>query len=269
MWSKFIDKLDVPEVLMPKVYDMKIEFFGSSIIKRRKNTMIVDSSGDVPNVNKKLTFVDLILDQFNADSLNGMVAQISEERILYNLKKTSVIDIAIIFHSTPDFIYFPNFTRDYNFMNQHERSIFPSLIKVHDYKLNKKDVVSHFYAKVETLENQKSYMDDMMDVTHNIDVNNNRYQGALNLINDYVCAKKIPTIHIVPDYHSIPKWFEFKSGIVDKNIWKIDKDHKSSFNKTVNAIDNDGNLKIYNLLVKYINLILNYKEYFESNSKVF
>jgi len=78
---------------------MKIEFFGSSIIG--SNTFQPE---------KPKSFYDLILDHFNATSLNFMIAQCSEERILYNLKKTSEIDIAIIFHSTPQFIYFPNFT---------------------------------------------------------------------------------------------------------------------------------------------------------------
>ena len=88
---------------------MKIEFYGSSIIG--SNTFQLE---------KPKSFYDLILDHFNASSLNYMIAQCSEERILYNLKKTSEIDVAIIFHSTPQFIYFPNFTRDFMVMQDHE-----------------------------------------------------------------------------------------------------------------------------------------------------
>ena len=248
---------------------MRIEFLGASMLKQRKHVMLADENGDVANVDKSLPFVDLILDHYDAESLNAMIPQIAEERILYNLKKTSNVDIAIIFHSTPKFVYFPNFSRDYIHLGETERSYFPTLTFVKDYRENLKDKVSAFEAKVEVIEHQNSYMSDMMDITYNSEVNKNRYEGALTLINDYVHAKKIPTIHILPNNHSIPHWFKFKSGIVDSHIWVIDKDHKSSFSKTVNAIDKEGNIKIYNLLVKYIDLLINHREYFENNIKFF
>ncbi len=224
---------------------MNIEFFGSSIIG--SNTFQTD---------KPRSFYDLILDHFNAKSLNHMIAQCSEERILYNLKKTSEIDVAIIFHSTPQFIYFPNFSRDFMFMKDHEIDDWNSRQHFLDYvdafKQNKRDIVTNFSVPTEPID--ASIIKDFMKLHFNRDVNRDRFHGALSLIDDYVYAKNIPTIHMIHNY--IPDWFNFKSGIVDSDIWNIEREHSVSFNKSVNGISIEGNHLIFNKLKGFINEML-------------
>ena len=220
---------------------MKIEFYGSSIIG--SNTFQIE---------KPKAFYDLILDHFNASSLNYMIAQCSEERILYNLKKTSEIDIAIIFHSTPQFIYFPNFTRDFMVMQDHEIDDWDNRQHFLDYvdafKQNRKDIVTNFSVPTEPID--ASIIKDFMKLHFNRDVNRNRFHGALSLIDEYVYSKKIPTIHVINDH--IPGWFTFKSGIIDEDICEIEKEYSVSFNKSVNGISEEGNNLIFNKLIGLI-----------------
>jgi len=223
---------------------MNIEFFGSSVI---------GSNSFQPE--KPKSFYDLILDHFNATSLNFMIAQCSEERILYNLKKTSEIDIAIIFHSTPQFIYFPNFTRDFVVMHDHEIDNWNSRQHFLDYvdafKQNKKDIVTNLYVPTESID--VSIIKDFMKFHFNRDVNRNRFHGALSLIDDYVYAKKISAIHVI--HNHIPNWFNFKSGIVDSDIWNIEREYSESFNKSVNGISEEGNNLVFNKLIRLIQRI--------------
>ena len=220
---------------------MKIEFYGSSIIG--SNTFQIE---------KPKAFYDLILDHFNASSLNYMIAQCSEERILYNLKKTSEIDVAIIFHSTPQFIYFPNFTRDFMVMQDHEIDDWDNRQHFLDYvdafKQNKRDIVTNFSVPTEPID--ASIIKDFMKLHFNRDVNRNRFHGALSLIDEYVYSKKIPTIHVINDH--IPGWFTFKSGIIDEDICEIEKEYSVSFNKSVNGISEEGNNLIFNKLIGLI-----------------
>jgi len=224
---------------------MKIEFYGSSIIG--SNTFQPE---------KPKSFFDLTLDYFNAESLNRMVAQCSEERILYNLKKTSEIDIAIIFHSTPQFIYFPNFTRDFKFMKDNEIDDWNNrqefLHYVEAYKQNKRDIVTNYSVPIESIDS--TIIKDFMKLHFNKDVNRSRFDGALTLIDDYVCSKKISTIHVIDE--RIPDWFTFKSGIIDEDIYEIEREYSVSFNKSVNGISEEGNNIIFNKLNNMIQHIL-------------
>ena len=220
---------------------MKREFYGSSIMG--SNTFQIE---------KPKAFYDLILDHFNASSLNYMIAQCSEERILYNLKKTSEIDIAIFFHSTPQFIYFTNFTRDFIYMNDDRVDDWDNRQHFLDYvdafKQNRKDIVTNFSVPTEPID--ASIIKDFMKLHFNRDVNRNRFHGALSLIDEYVYSKKIPTIHVINDH--IPGWFTFKSGIIDEDICEIEKEYSVSFNKSVNGISEEGNNLIFNKLIGLI-----------------
>ena len=227
---------------------MNIEFFGTNI--EFFGSSIIGSNSFRPD--KPKSFYDLILEHFNATSLNFMIAQCSEERILYNLKKTSEIDIAIIFHSTPQFIYFPNFTRDFTVQTDHEIDNWNNRQQFLDYvdafKQNKKDIVTNLYVPVESID--VSIIKDFMKFHFNKDVNRNRFHGALSLIDDYVYAKKIPAIHVIHDH--IPGWFNFKSGVVDTDIWNIEKEFSESFNKSVNGISEEGNSLIFNKIISLV-----------------
>ena len=262
---------------------MNIEFFGPSIIASGKNNQ------------NFYTFYDLLLSSFNASSLNTQIPLCSEERILYNLKKTTNIDVALIFHTQPQFIYFPNFTRDHVFYNEkeiHNQLKLSSLDFIEEFKQNKKDHVNPWTLKSQQIESNRSldFLTDFMDLYFNRDVNLNRFHGALNLINDYLFNRKIPVIHFVSNKSYIPSWFKFKSGIIDETIFLSysygdnmkpigikDKDgplslagkYQVSYSKSSNAISEEGNTIFYNMIKKYINELLNNKEYYLKNSKTF
>lgn len=59
------------------------------------------------------SYITKIKDHFQADIINAGVAMCSEERILFDLKKTKNLDLAIIFHSSPDYIFVPSENRDF------------------------------------------------------------------------------------------------------------------------------------------------------------
>jgi len=90
-----------------------------------------------------------------------------------------------------------------------------------------------------------------MKLHFNRDVNRNRFHGALSLIDEYVYSKKIPAIHVIHSH--IPNWFDFKSGVVDRDIWDIEREYSESFNKSVNGISIEGNKLIFNKLKEFIN----------------
>jgi hypothetical protein len=64
------------------------------------------------------SFGTKLVDHFNADIVNSGCAQGSEERILFELKKTKKLDLAIIFHSNPDFFFVPSYNRDYTTLDR-------------------------------------------------------------------------------------------------------------------------------------------------------
>lgn len=57
-------------------------------------------------------FINLIRDRFKAKIVHSGIPQCSEERILFNLKKTKNLDLAIIFHAPPYNIFIPSWNRD-------------------------------------------------------------------------------------------------------------------------------------------------------------
>lgn len=62
---------------------------------------------------QEFSYITKVRDYFDANIVNHGVAQGSEERILFDLKKTKHLDLAIILHSSPDFFFVPSEGRDF------------------------------------------------------------------------------------------------------------------------------------------------------------
>lgn len=62
---------------------------------------------------QEFSYITKIRDHFNANIVNHGVGMGSEERILFDLKKTKKLDLAIILHSAPDFFFVPSEKRDF------------------------------------------------------------------------------------------------------------------------------------------------------------
>jgi hypothetical protein len=58
------------------------------------------------------SFITMLQDHFNAKIVNSGCTHCSEERILFELKKSKNLDLAIIFHSRVDCMFVPGWDRD-------------------------------------------------------------------------------------------------------------------------------------------------------------
>jgi hypothetical protein len=63
---------------------------------------------------QEFSFISLLRDHFDATILSYGVPQSSEERILFDIKKSKKIDLAIIAHARPDYHFVPSLRRDFD-----------------------------------------------------------------------------------------------------------------------------------------------------------
>jgi len=235
--------------------------------------------------------------------------QCSEERILFDLKKTKNLDIAVIWHASPSSMFVPSLKRDFSTLdrddlykklndisakavrefveisdfsdeelellkqipnmaafeivtekrpdvpisdhevralsdwNNGDNTQFKELIKLYD-----KNVDFKFYSEVfDTLELYKKYL-------HDADAQRNRYYGALLQIDQYVSAMNIPTIHCTGKSSWYPNWFNFSSGIVEKELYMIQETppYKISNAVSENGMSEEGNRIVYDRLSELI-----------------
>lgn len=187
----------------------------------------------------KESLIDIVADNLNANIVNVGVRQGSEERILFELKKTKDLDLAIIFHSQPHFIFVPNADRDLS-IRQISNSKSNYIFKEH---LDKYHKVHHqkFVDLFKTPEELEAAFTYMRTYFYHQDLQLNRFYGSLIQIDQYLISKNIPAIHVVMP-NSLPSWFEFKSGIVDTEIMEIIKEYQLSHGQWfVNMITKEGN----------------------------
>ena len=82
---------------------MNLGFYGNSIVKWRP---------------EDIGFISLLRDFFQANIVHSGVPDCSEERTLFELKKTKNLDVAVIFHSSPYSIFVPGWWRDVNTLDR-------------------------------------------------------------------------------------------------------------------------------------------------------
>lgn len=196
------------------------------------------------------SFIDIIANRFNANIVNIGVRQGSEERILFKLKKTNSLDLAIIFHANPGFTFLPNCDRDVDLT----RISFERI----EYLMSQEDWDSEFLKKhtpifreeFKTKENFLNAANVFKEHFYHRDLILNRYYGALMQIDRFLVDRKIPVLHVLSESNSVPHWFEFKSGPVDYEIMKLCDTYKSKQNFFVNLITKEGNLAVADVLEK-------------------
>jgi hypothetical protein len=199
------------------------------------------------------SFLDLVSSHYNAKIINTGVKQGSEERVLFELKKSKNLDLAIIFHCLPQFLFLPNCDRD---------------ISVHDIERNRADQLfaddhldqqfnqenspkfknlfkdnETFFNAVNTFKNYFYHQDLIM----------NRYHGSLIQIDQYLNNKSIPAIHIVDQSYPLPTWFKFTNGVINYSVMDIVKLHKSTSPFFVNCISEYGNTLVAGEIINTIN----------------
>jgi hypothetical protein len=237
---------------------MNLYVFGNSITFRKP----------VMTRNSPKTFVDILFEKYNVPDYDHLysAACCSEERILYFLKKIKEIDIAIIFHSLPEFFFVPALERDFNAIgennyfwtdpNWNHLNILASVqedkpITLHEWRMLRNYIN---FDNFTTSKNFKSDFYSYIKYFHTHDLCHNRHYGALAQIDQYLTHMKIPVIHCTLP-RSCPTWFKFNSGIVDTEISKfqytIHPNH-CSHAKVANAVDEEGNKIIADTLIGYI-----------------
>ena len=151
------------------------------------------------------SYLNIVAEHFNANIACKGVKQGSEERILFDLKKTKRLNFAIVVHSHPSCIFLPGCDRDISLTRvNHERI---------DY-LSARD--KGFMEAFETTERFREVMEMYKQYFYHPDLFVNRYLGAAQQIVHYLESQSIPSIHIIKS-EQFPSWFSFGPGIVNAN----------------------------------------------------
>jgi hypothetical protein len=207
----------------------------------------------------KTSFIDKIIDHYDAKLVNKGVPQGSEERILYDLKKTKKIDLAVIFHSQASKIFIPRTSRDLDLNDVDRKKIFylwKSNPNESDLLAIKNDYFAYGHFK-ETFEDINIFMDTVYlykKYLYDPDLILNRFYGSLIQIDQYLLTKNIPAIHIYKS-QKMPTWFKFTSGITAEGIEKICEDYYEI--GLPNNINELGQEKIYQCFVNIIDHYIN------------
>ena len=225
---------------------MNIHLFGHSICRSMKT----DSQ-------KTKTFVDILEERYSTENDTLTVCQadtIAEERILYFLKKTKSIDLAIIFHQGSETVFVPASRHDFPIVKaDNDIGVYHKCEGPIEYFKNVMEDKSKSEIEIRDGAELQTAYNLYFKWLHTRDMNRNRFYGALLQIDQYVTAKKIPTIHCVYDVF-MPSWFTFSSGIVDDKLTKLqDKGpYFCTHNESVNRINSEGNLYIADKIAEYI-----------------
>lgn len=195
------------------------------------------------------SLVDIVAAEFGAAIVNIGVRQGSEERILFELKKTKNLDLAIIFHSESQFIFIPGADRDISIKQINKSGyIFKDNFN-HYHQLHHKKFVELF-KNSEEFESAVTYLKNYF---YHPDLQLNRFYGSIIQIDQYLLSRNISAIHVIIP-NSIPDWFTFKSGVVDEDIMDLVTLHRLKPNEWfVNNMSKDGNTIIAERLIKLIN----------------
>lgn len=222
---------------------MNIGFYGHSIC----------TAIDTPNDE---SFIDQIRKKYSANIVNIGVPQGSEERILFDLKKTKNLDFAIIFHSFPKYIFLPKCNRDVSI------NTVPSKKSTYFWSERNSDPVSEEEFKEiffsyggirEVFENPDNYITSMThykEYFYHPDLMTNRFQANLLLIDNYLFNNNIPSFHAIHPKVK-PNWMHFQSGVVNLIFLLF------PYFTYYNNITQDQNNYIANILKKWIDNQLN------------
>lgn len=200
------------------------------------------------------SFLNLVAAHFNAKIINTGVRQGSEERILFELKKTKDLDIAVIFHSEPQYIFLPGCDRDVgvNFISEARLlHLFTEWDKPFAKEHHKK-----FIEKFKTAAEFKLAMEYFKNYLYHPDIQLNRFYGSLIQIDQYLKFKKIPCIHVIGK-NQLPDWFTFSTGSVNYSIIDIIKENPIPPSTVFfNGITKEGNYLVASKLVTLITEIV-------------
>jgi hypothetical protein len=240
---------------------MNIHIFGHSICRRASKKLLNEETFSFP---ENLTFADMFFEKYNLNEQCFYQADCaSEERILYFLKKTPLkIDVAIIFHGIPNYIFCPGLDRD---LSPNVEEDFWSSGLLDRFKFRQNILKDKSVPELVELDKQdfKQAYKSYTEYFYTNDLAMNRYYGALIQIDQYLTSKKIPAIHCMLNHNlAVPSWFKFTSGIVDYELASMQTNNKQfPYIPPISAnhISLEGNKYIFNKLESYIQELLSNK----------
>lgn len=217
---------------------------------------------------EEFSFIKKIKDHYSANIVHLGTTCCSEERTLFELKKTKKLDLAIIFHSKPQSLFVPGWTRDVRTIDQFTilkkiNNDWVETLKNKNNTENDIDAIRLWYEDDLNGEDRLIDKNELIDALllmkkylFHPDLQMNRYYGALIQIDEYLLGKKIPVVHCLGENSWYPDWFVFQSGITDDGFLQSirrDKNYFVGYDKAYNGINSEGNNLIYKKLVELIN----------------
>lgn len=209
------------------------------------------------------SFIDMIVEKYDATLVNIGVPQGSEERILFELKKTKKLDLAIIFHSTPTYVFLPKCARDVAVNDAGIRKaakLWDQTPTQEAIETLKEDYfaygrIKEVFGDIETFVSTMSLYQEYL---YHPDLHLNRFTGALVQIDQYLEARKIPAIHVFAK-NQIPNWFSFKSGMIAPDIQDLTNTTYRELGLP-NNISVEGQQMTFFHLCRHIETLLNEKD---------
>lgn len=211
------------------------------------------------NSENSVSFIDQIRDHFDAQIVNVGVPQGSAERILFELKKTKHLDIAIVFHTVPRYVFVPKCSRDLSLDCVKPRRAGLLWTESNPRLVPNQQQFEHEFLRYggiadvfDSTENFVDAMTTMREYFYHPDLQLNRYQGAMLAIDSYLSSLQIPVFQsIVPKY--TPQWLMPSTGTIDHElsgwIWVTETKQNP---QTPNNLTPDQNRRMAARLIEWI-----------------
>jgi hypothetical protein len=219
---------------------------------------------------EEFSFVKKLKDYFDANIVNTGCVMCSEERMLYQIKKTKNLDLAIVIHTKPENIFVPTWDRDIDSLNREylvkkmkdgKHCIVPNFDETIDtVRASDFEAIESFYTDAiggEHANNEEFLTALLLNKKYlfDVDLQRSRYYGALIQIDQYLTAMNIPVVHCLGKPDWIPSWFKFSSGETEKTIqtFRYDPRYTVSYQESSNALNEEGNNAVFEILLPLIN----------------
>lgn len=209
-----------------------------------------------------ISFIDRVKTQLDCNIVNIGVAQGCEERILFDLKKTKKLDIAVIFHQRgPKYMFLPKCNRDLSMDSVPENKakiLWSESGDIDDNNIEHFESEFFSYGKIkevfQTPENFIQSMKTYKEYFYHPDLQRNRFESATYMVDAYCLARVPKVIHISDyDYKLVMPWFSFKSGIIADDIQQLVNDNYIGGNPSLpNNITIEGNKLVADKIIETI-----------------
>jgi len=197
------------------------------------------------------SFLDLVATHYNGKIVNKGCKQGSEERILFELKKTKHLDVAVIFHCHHNALFIPDSDRDVHAIDvtyDRANNLFHTTHLDTEFE---KENSPKFINLFKNDDNLLNVIDIYKNYLYHQDLELNRYYGALMQIDQYLTYKKNKAIHVIDKRCAIPLWFKF-NGYVDESIMQISEQEVAKNPFFANCISKHGNKLIADKIIEII-----------------